>query len=176
MVTLKEKVQHALDLMSFALDSDQQVFFHEIHANPPRVLDVRTNDKGQPVVQFEFNTKSFMRNHMDATHGGALTTILDWYSSMAAVADERYWSKEDRLPTVQEIIRCGEDMGLSRSLKSQFMRPVPVDTTVLLECRVLSNGKKSSCISMTIYDEDGRPLYEGLHDKIKLYKPIETKL
>lgn len=176
MVTLKEKVQYVLDLMSHAMDAGDDVFFHQIHASSPRVKDVYTNPKGQPVTVFEFETKSEMRNHMDATHGGALTTILDWYTSMAAAADERYWSKEDRLPDVQEIIKFGEDMGLSRSLKSQFMRPVPLDSTVYLECTLLSNGKKSSCTSMTIYDESGKALYEGLHDKIKLYKPIGPNL
>lgn len=176
MITLKDKVEHVLGLMAMAIEASDDLFFPEMHNKVPKVKEVYKNEQGQPVVVFEFDTESGMRNHMNNVHGGALTTILDWYSSMAVVADERYWSDEDRLPNVREIISFGEDMGLSRSLKSQFLRPVPLNDSVYLECKVLSNTKKNSCISMVMMDSSGKVLYEGIHDKIKLYKPINSNL
>lgn len=176
MVTLKEKLQYALDHIAKGIEGEGVHFFPELHAKAPKVKEVYTDSDGHPVVVFEYNTKAYMRNHMNNVHGGALTTIMDWLSSAAMGGDERYWSKEDRLPTEEEIEKFRSNRGLSRNLKSQFTRPVPTDDTVYVKFTMLSNTKKSAGLSAQMYDSDGNLLFSGFHDTIKLYKPIGGKL
>lgn len=82
----------------------------------------------QTGAKFELDIKPAMCNRMGNLHGGAAATIFDMCTTIAAapLAKEGFW----------------DFGGVSRTLSVTYMRPVPVNIKVLVECTVMQIGKR----------------------------------
>ena len=53
-----------------------------------------------------------------------------------------------------------------------YLRPAPLDATVLFKCRVVALGKRTAALSCEVYDKGtGKLLATGTHDKINIDAP-----
>ena len=84
-------------------------------------------------------------------HGGCAATLLDSLTSTALLT----------------IARPGFLDGghVSRTLSCTYLRPVPMGTECVVECRVVAAGKRTANLSGEIRTKDGKVCVACVHDK-----------
>lgn len=124
---------------------------------PLRQTDfVKANLEDQ-TTEFKFRVQDFMCNKDGNLHGGAASTIFDNLSSTAlfTVGKPGFW----------------ENLGVSRFLSVVFHRPLPLNTTVDLTCRVVSAGRRLTHLEAVMKTEDGKICASCIHEKVRIERP-----
>lgn len=75
-------------------------------------------------------------------HGGIISTLMDEASAYALFA------------------RHGR-LGVTREMKTRFLKPVPVETEIRVEARIAEFAPPAALVNMAIYDASGACLAEG---------------
>ena len=92
-------------------------------------------------------------NPMGNMHGGAVALAADMLTSMAAapLARPGWW----------------EFGGVSRTLHTTFLRPIKLGATLLVECEVVSVGRRMSVIQCKMFDKaSGKLMATAEHGKV----------
>ncbi|KAK3318306.1 HotDog domain-containing protein [Apodospora peruviana] len=92
-----------------------------------------------PSVTFRYTARAEHTNPKQTLHGGFIATLFDTCTSFALllINSPGFWF----------------NLGITRSLTTQYFRPVPIGTDVLIECKVLQIGKKLCSIRGTMRRE-----------------------
>jgi uncharacterized protein (TIGR00369 family) len=91
-------------------------------------------------------------------HGGAAATILDTLTSTALLTIAK-----------PGFLDAGH---VSRSLICTYTRPVPMGTTVRVECEVVAAGKNTALVRGIIKTKDGKACVHCAHDKAVFKKAV----
>ncbi|KAH8678339.1 HotDog domain-containing protein [Xylariales sp. PMI_506] len=85
-----------------------------------------------PSVTFRFTVLPDHANGLNNMHGGCTATLFDLCTSMPLhfVSRPGFW----------------QYMGVSRTLNCTYLRPIPVGTTVDIECTLMQVGKKLATV------------------------------
>lgn len=75
-------------------------------------------------------------------HGGIIATLLDEAAAWAVIG------------------HLGR-LGLTREMKTRYLKPVPTNTEILLNGRIISHDSHNAIVSATIHGTDGTLLAEG---------------
>lgn len=102
------------------------------------------DDPWQARAVFELEVLPEMCNPMDNMHGGAVATIADMATTMAAApaSEKGFW----------------EFGGVSRTLSVTYLAPMPKGSTVLVDCKLVSVGGRLSLIRCAFKDRDSKAL------------------
>ncbi|UKZ47264.1 hypothetical protein TrVGV298_001481 [Trichoderma virens] len=115
-----------------------------------------------PKVTFSFTVDNKHTNGFGNLHGGCSASLLDFCTSMALVLVSKpgFW----------------QTMGVSRTLNTTYMRPVPAGMEVLMECEILQVGKRLCALRGTMRRKsDGELLCICEHNKANV-DPEPSKL
>ncbi|RYC60019.1 hypothetical protein CHU98_g6199 [Xylaria longipes] len=117
-----------------------------------------------PRATFRFTVQPIHANGLGNLHGGCTSTIFDICTTFP----------------LQMISRPGfwQHSGVSRTLNVTYLRPVPVGTTVDIECEIMHAGKRLSSLRgvMRTATEDGSQgpvLAVCEHGKVNTDPPVE---
>ncbi|KAL7789065.1 HotDog domain-containing protein [Trichoderma ceciliae] len=105
-----------------------------------------------PSITFSFTVQKEHTNGFGNLHGGAAASLLDFCTSMvlALISKPGFW----------------QTMGVSRTLNTTYMRPVPAGMEVLMECEILQVGKRLCALRGTMRRKnDGELLCVCEHNK-----------
>jgi acyl-coenzyme A thioesterase 13 len=111
---------------------------------------------------WELHVTPGLCNKSGNLHGGAAATILDSLTSTALLTIAK-----------PGFLDAGH---VSRSLICTYTRPVPVGTTVRVECEVVAAGKNTALVRGVIRTADGKACVHCAHDKAVFKKPPISKL
>lgn len=165
MVASPEQVAEACRYVAARFEETGQTFCHEL-LNNVDVVDT-SEIYGHPVVTFKVRTTPHLTNSFGFVHGGALSTIVAIYSSLALAADEKYWGDSKKAPSERALKAFYDALGMSRSLSVQMLQPVSIDTDIFVKCTVDSNTKSFSYVTAKINSSSGGLLVVAIHDKMK---------
>ncbi|KAK0764214.1 hypothetical protein N5P37_003610, partial [Trichoderma harzianum] len=89
-----------------------------------------------PSVKFSFTVEGKHTNGFNNLHGGAAASLLDFCTSLVLVLVSKpgFW----------------QTMGVSRTLNTTYMRPIPAGMEVLVECEILQVGKRLCALRGTL--------------------------
>ncbi|KAI0449044.1 Thioesterase/thiol ester dehydrase-isomerase [Xylaria acuta] len=117
-----------------------------------------------PRATFRFTVQPIHANGLGNLHGGCTSTIFDVCTTFP----------------LQMISRPGfwQHSGVSRTLNVTYLRPVPVGTTVDIECEIMHAGKRLSSLRgvMRTATDDGTQgpvLAVCEHGKVNTDPPVE---
>ncbi|KAI1816609.1 Thioesterase/thiol ester dehydrase-isomerase [Poronia punctata] len=117
-----------------------------------------------PQVTFRLSVPQLMANAMGNMHGGCTSTIFDICTSVA----------------IQLVSRPGfwQYSGVSRTLNVTYLRPVPVGTTVDIECEIVHVGQRLASLRgiMRKTTDDGTKgpvLATCEHGKVNTDPPVQ---
>jgi acyl-coenzyme A thioesterase PaaI-like protein len=127
--------------------------------------------KGRTIVTFRVHTEPWMKNGHDIVHGGCIATIVDWLTSLGVVAHKKFWPSEETT-TEQALLAYGQVPAVSRHISVQYIKAVPLNKDILVECTIESNTKRYSYINCRILDDEGNLYVTGSHDRVHLYGKI----
>lgn len=98
---------------------------HGISPSPPH-----------PSVTFDFTVQPSHCNRLQNLHGGCISSIFDFCTTMPLVLINRpgHW----------------QFLGVSRTLNVTYMRPVPSGEEILIECEIVHVGKKLATLKGTM--------------------------
>jgi uncharacterized protein (TIGR00369 family) len=107
-----------------------------------------------------FTVTSSLCNKDGNLHGGAASTIFDNLSSTALFTIGRpgFW----------------DNLGVTRFLAVSYFRPVPEGTEVVLECNVVSAGRRMAQVRGTTRNSEGKVRATCLHEKVQAGAPRST--
>jgi acyl-coenzyme A thioesterase 13 len=110
-------------------------------------------------VTWSFTVPPSLCNKDGNLHGGAASTIFDNLSSTALFTIGRpgYW----------------DNLGVTRFLAVSYFRPIPVGTKVMLECEVVSAGRRMAQVRGTMRC-DGKVCASCLHEKVQAGSPSSS--
>ncbi|KAL7937962.1 HotDog domain-containing protein [Trichoderma chlorosporum] len=114
-----------------------------------------SSSRPHPSVTFSFTVEQKHTNGLSNMHGGCSASLLDLCTSMVLVLVSKpgFW----------------QTMGVSRTLNTTYMRPVPVGMEVLMECEILQVGKKLCALRGTMKRKsDGELLCICEHNKVNI--------
>lgn len=102
-------------------------------------------------AQFTFVVEPSFCNKGGNLHGGIATTLFDNLTTLAllTIAKPGYW----------------DTFGVSRTLTVSFLRPLPANSKVLVDCEVVAAGKRMVNIMGTMKTADGKICVTCVHDK-----------
>lgn len=164
-MTLQDNVQKVCDTFSNELkEAFGDVFAQNLHEGMV-CTGAEVDEDGFPTVTFKVHTNQEWRNGHDIVHGGCLATIVDFYTSLAMAGDPNNWSSDQ--PSDQEFGQFLRSMGVSRNLQAQYVQAAPINADVIVKCKVLSNTKRNAYLQCFIFDQKGKLLVVGMHDKAK---------
>jgi len=110
---------------------------------PHMAIESHTAEGPHPSVTFRFNVKQEHCNDMNNLHGGCTATLFDFATTtpIMLVSKPGFW----------------EYLGVSRTLNTTYLRPIPRGTSVLIEAQILQIGKRMASTRGTMYGikEDG---------------------
>ncbi|KAK1252851.1 hypothetical protein MKX08_004038 [Trichoderma sp. CBMAI-0020] len=135
--------------------ANRDTFFHQgwVHSLIPTIKIVSTDSTlPHPSVTFSFIVQDEHTNGMGNLHGGAAATLLDFLTStvLSLVSKPGFWQM----------------MGVSRTLNTTYMRPIPAGMEVLIHCEILQVGKRLCALRGTIRRKsDGELLCICDHNK-----------
>ncbi|KAM0524540.1 hypothetical protein ACHAPE_000637 [Trichoderma viride] len=145
-------------LVKFQINSpkaNRNILFHQgwVHSLIPAIKIVSTDSTlPHPSVTFSFIVQDEHTNGMGNLHGGAAATLLDFLTSTALslVSKPGFWQM----------------MGVSRTLNTTYMRPIPAGMEVLIHCEILQVGKRLCALRGTVRRKsDGELLCICEHNK-----------
>lgn len=117
-----------------------------------------------PRATFRLVVKPIYCNALQNMHGGCTSTIFDITTSMVLYLINRpgFW----------------QYMGVSRTLNCTYLRPIPVGSTVDIDCDILQVGKSLTTLrgTMRSVDQDGKlgsVLAVCDHGKVTIDPPAE---
>ncbi|KAL6896528.1 Thioesterase/thiol ester dehydrase-isomerase [Trichoderma evansii] len=143
-----EKVQDWLD--KFGNDK------RWVHTLIPHIKVVSTDATlPHPSITFSFIVQDEHTNGLGNLHGGAAATLLDFCTSvvLALVSKPGFWQM----------------MGVSRTLNTTYMRPIPAGMEVLMHCEILQVGKRLCALRGTVRRKsDGELLCICEHNKANI--------
>ena len=139
------------------------------------------NNDGLPVVVLRLKTSNAARDEKENIHIGALTAIIDYFSTLSQFAQPDYWEVtecDDEDPVMPEywIQRIPLEAGVSRALRIHVLQPIPCETEFIHKCKILENTQSTCYLSVHIYSTDGKLLATGIHEKAKMQRAITAKL
>ena len=107
-----------------------------------------------------FKVRPSICNKDGNLHGGAAATIFDNLSSTALFTIGRpgFWN----------------NLGVTRFLAVSYFRPVPEGTEVVLECEVVSAGKRMAQVRGTMSNKEGKVCASCLQEKVQASAPSST--
>jgi uncharacterized protein (TIGR00369 family) len=135
--------------------ANRNTLFHQgwVHSLIPAIKIVSTDSTlPHPSVTFSFTVQDEHTNGMGNLHGGAAATLLDFLTSTALslVSKPGFWQM----------------MGVSRTLNTTYMRPIPAGMEVLIHCEILQVGKRLCALRGTVRRKsDGELLCVCGHNK-----------
>jgi acyl-coenzyme A thioesterase 13 len=102
-------------------------------------------------TSWSFTAAPALCNKGGNLHGGCAATLLDSLTSA----------------TLLTIAKPGFLDGghVSRTLSCTFLRPVPMGTECVVECRVVAAGKRTANVTGEIKTKDGKVCVTCVHDK-----------
>ncbi|OQV08087.1 hypothetical protein CLAIMM_12409 [Cladophialophora immunda] len=114
-------------------------------------------DVEQKATTFKFVVEDFMSNLDGNLHGGAASTIFDNLTSTAlfTIGKPGFW----------------DNLGVSRSLSVVFHRPLPLGTSVVLRCRVVSAGRRLTHLEAVMETANGKVCASCIHEKVRVEVP-----
>ncbi|KAI0025074.1 HotDog domain-containing protein [Xylariomycetidae sp. FL0641] len=119
-----------------------------------------------PSVTFRLKVQPIHANGLDNLHGGCASTIFDICTTMPLYLINKpgFW----------------QSLGVSRTLNCTYLRPVPVGTTVDIECEIVQVGKKLCALrgvmrAVTDNGKQGPVLVICEHGKVST-DPVVEKL
>ncbi|KAL7950177.1 HotDog domain-containing protein [Trichoderma barbatum] len=118
----------------------------------PNIKLISASSSPQAKITFSFTVESHHTNGFGNLHGGAAASLLDFCTSMLLVLVHKpgFW----------------QTMGVSRTLNTTYMRPVPAGMEVLMECEILQVGKRLCALRGTMRRKsDGELLCICEHNK-----------
>ena len=147
-LSLTERVRAYLAAMT----EDRQ--YHGFDVQPLSHVDFIEANVETKTVRYRFRVRDFMCNKDANLHGGAASTIFDNLSSTAllTIGKPGFWN----------------NMGVSRSLSVVYHRPLPVDATVELICRVVSAGRRLTHLEAVMETADGKIGASCIHEKVRI--------
>lgn len=131
--------------------------YNGFDTEPLRHTDFIEANIENKTTRFRFRVLDVMCNKDRNLHGGAASTIFDNLSSTAlfTVGRPGFW----------------DNLGVSRSLSVVFHRPLPLNTTVELICRVVSAGRRLTHLEAVMETEDGKICASCIHEKVRVETP-----
>ena len=131
--------------------------YNGFDTNPVRAVDFIEANVANKTTRYRFRVLDWMCNKDGNIHGGAASTMFDNLSSTAlfTVGRPGFW----------------DNLGVSRSLSVVFHRPLPLNTTVELTCRVVSAGKRLTHLEAVLETEDGKICASCIHEKVRVEIP-----
>jgi uncharacterized protein (TIGR00369 family) len=115
-------------------------------------------DPKNPRVVFRFKVQQEHANYLGNMHGGCTATLFDFLTSLslAMICKPGFWSY----------------YGVSRTLDTMYLRPVPCGETVLVECDITQAGQNLCALRGVIRRErDGTVLATCEHNKVNIDPP-----
>lgn len=111
-----------------------------------------------PKATFSFTVARIHSNGSPNMHGGAISTLFDWATSMplALICKPGYWSY----------------LGVTRTLDVTYLRPVPVGSEVIVEAELIHAGRSLSLIRGVMRRQDGAVLATCEHNKVNTDPPV----
>lgn len=118
-----------------------------------------------PSVKFSFTVDGKHTNGFNNLHGGAAASLLDFCTSLVLVLVSKpgFW----------------QTTGVSRTLNTTYMRPIPAGMEVLVECEILHVGKRLCALRGTLRRKsDNELLCICEHNKanVDVVEPEPSKL
>lgn len=86
-----------------------------------------------PHTYFRYTVQPQHCNRLGNLHGGCIATLFDYCTTMplALVSKPGFWYY----------------LGVSRTLNTTYLRPIPVGTEIFIECEVVAIGKRLASLS-----------------------------
>jgi len=117
-----------------------QMEAHKAAPRSPSLVDnlipsLLSYDEDTMTMELAFDTLPWMANPSQVVHGGVVAAIID--NAMGMVA---FVQKDVPNPTI--------------SMNVNYIRPVPLNTTVVVRTRVLSYGKSSAHVTAELFHPD----------------------
>lgn len=113
--------------------------------------------KHRSSITFNFTIQSEHCNRMHSLHGGCISSLFDFTTTLALLLVSRpgFW----------------ESMGVSRCLNVTYLRPAPEGTELLIECEVTHVGKSLAALKGTMRRKsDGKITATCEHTKVNVDK------
>ena len=128
--------------------------YNGFDTKPLRAITFIEANVENKTTRFRFRVLDVMCNKDGNLHGGAASTIFDNLSSTAlfTVGRPGFWN----------------NLGVSRSLSVVFHRPLPLNTTVELVCRVVSAGRRLTHLEALMATKDGKICASCIHEKVRV--------
>lgn len=156
-----ELIQQAINLSASATSKKEEFW----GGDDTRFMKVVHADLSapEPIVTFKVRTHIGMANPTrTAVHGGCVVTMMDNATSWSRLAWPTNWENATEIKHgVQNMRKVN---GPSRNLNCTFLRPVPVDQDIFIECKVRSKTRRYCSATMDMKDSNGKLLTTGIHD------------
>ena len=108
-------------------------------------------------VTAELLVQSRHANELGTLQGGMATTIVDFYTSLAVLT----------IPAGEHTVTSG----VSVNLNVDFLAPVSVGETVVIEARTLRSGKRIAFVSCDFFEKESRRhCIRGKHTHYAVHK------
>lgn len=158
----------------FGEKDEIRVWAKDIHSQD-ELVRAYIDEEGTPTAVFKIHVTESMRNGYGNAHGGAISTYFDWLTSLALAVDPRYYPT-DRAPNDSDYMQIVRELGISRHLEVRYTRPMNVDEDYLMIVKLISNSSNGCYYEAKIVDDAGKIYAAGIHDKVKLYKKVQSKV
>lgn len=131
--------------------------YHGFDVQPLSFCSLSSVSSTTSTVTWNFTVPSSLCNKDGNLHGGAASTIFDNLSSTALFTIGRpgFW----------------DNLGVTRFLAVSYFRPIPEGTQVVLECEVVSAGRRMAQVRGTMRNKEGKVCASCLHEKVQAGSP-----
>ncbi|ANB13242.1 hypothetical protein AWJ20_1524 [Sugiyamaella lignohabitans] len=134
------------------------------------------NDNGTQVVTLSVPTQPWMQNNYGIVHGGCTATLLDYITTYAFIAHEKYWKDFEEDDYALVVGQAIQEFGLSRHISTQYLSAIPIGIELFCEVRLESSTSRFTHTSCRFHDASGKIYATGTHDKVKQVSKRLSKL